>query len=51
MPVVRSTKNIQRHVQCPELGVAGGNVRDVLDRVFDLTPTAKSYVLACVRMG
>ncbi len=45
MPFVRFTRNIQRHVECPEREVAGGTVRAVLESYFALHPRARSYVL------
>ena len=39
------TPNIQRHVCCPTMVVAGATVREVLDRVFDDNPQARGYVL------
>ena len=39
------TKNIQRHVACPETEARGGSVREVLDNVFESNPQARSYVL------
>jgi molybdopterin synthase sulfur carrier subunit len=39
------TKNIQRHVACPETEARGSSVREVLDNVFESNPQARSYVL------
>lgn len=39
------TQNIQRHVACPEIDVSGATVREVLDRVFEANPPARTYVL------
>lgn len=39
------TQNIQRHVECPEVEVAGATVREVLERVFETNPPARGYVL------
>jgi sulfur-carrier protein len=39
------TKNIQRHVVCPETEAPGSSVREVLDNVFESNPQARSYVL------
>ena len=45
MPTVRFTQNIQRHVPCPEMEVAGRTVREVLEAVFAANPRARGYVL------
>jgi molybdopterin converting factor small subunit len=45
MPTVSFTPNIQRHVNCPSLEVAGETVRQVLDAVFRRNPQARAYVL------
>lgn len=45
MPTVSFTPNIQRHVNCPSLEVAGETVRQVLDAVFQGNPRARAYVL------
>jgi molybdopterin synthase sulfur carrier subunit len=45
MPVVRFTRNIQRHVECPEFEAAGTTVRDVLESYFVSHPRARGYVL------
>jgi len=39
------TPALQRHVPCPPAEVAGGTVREVLDRVFGENPRARTYVL------
>ena len=44
MPMVRFTRNIQRHVECPERDAAGGTVREVLDTYFAVHPRARGYV-------
>jgi hypothetical protein len=45
MPRVAFTQNIQRHVTCPPMDVAGGTVREALDAVFAANPQARGYVL------
>lgn len=45
MPKVIFTRNIQRHVACPDTEVDGGTVREVLDAVFAANPRARGYVL------
>jgi hypothetical protein len=39
------TPNLQRHVACPPMTVAGDTVRAVLDTVFAVNPRARGYVL------
>jgi molybdopterin synthase sulfur carrier subunit len=45
MPRVTFTPNLQRHIDCPSVEVAGGTVREVLDAVFAGNERARSYVL------
>lgn len=45
MPTVRFTANIQRHVECPTMDVAGATLRDVLDGYFRMNERARGYVL------
>jgi molybdopterin synthase sulfur carrier subunit len=45
MPTVTFTPNLQRHVDCPQVEVAGETVRQVLDAVFRGNPRARAYVL------
>jgi hypothetical protein len=45
MPTVRFTQNIQRHVGCPTLEVAGATVREALEEYFRLHAQARGYVL------
>lgn len=45
MPKVVFTRNIQRHVQCPETIVSGDTLRAVLDNVFADNPAARGYFL------
>jgi hypothetical protein len=45
MPRVIFTPNIQRHVACPEAQACGHTVGEVLARVFEDNPQARSYVL------
>lgn len=45
MPRVTFTDNIQRHVACPPVDVAGTTVREVLDAVFAGNERARGYVL------
>ena len=39
------TRNIQRHVECPEAETSGANVREALEGVFAQNPRARAYVL------
>jgi len=47
MPLVRFTRNIQRHVACPDRRVDGSTAREVLDNYFDGSDQnkARHYVL------
>jgi sulfur-carrier protein len=45
MPRVRFTANIQRHVECPPLDVAGATLREVLESYFCEVAGARGYVL------
>ena len=45
MVKVTFTQNIQRHVACPDMQVAGATVREALDAVFAGNPRARGYVL------
>ncbi len=45
MPLIRFTKNIQRHVSCPPGTVEADSVRDALDRYFQDNQPARGYVL------
>jgi len=45
MATVSFTRNIQRHVSCPDTEAAGGTVREVLEQVFGGNPKARGYVL------
>ena len=45
MATVSFTRNIQRHVSCPDTAAPGTTVREVLDAVFAENPRARGYVL------
>ena len=45
MATVSFTPNLQRHVSCPSVEVAGDTVRQVLDAVFQGNPQVRAYVL------
>ncbi len=45
MPLVRFTRNIQRHVECPVCEVMGDSVRQVVENYFREHPAARGYVL------
>jgi len=42
---VTFAKAFRRHVDCPDLAVAGDTVRTALDAYFDVYPAVRSYVL------
>jgi hypothetical protein len=42
---IRFTRNIQRHVECPDRDVDGATLRDVLERYFAGNDRARGYVL------
>ena len=42
---VAFTRNIQRHVSCPEQSVQAATVREALEAVFRTIPGARGYVL------
>jgi len=42
---VSFTENLQRHVECRSIQVEAGTLTEVLDRVFDVYPALKDYVL------
>jgi hypothetical protein len=45
MPRVTFTPNLQRHIACPPLEVAGATVREVLEAAFAGNAAARGYVL------
>lgn len=45
MARISFSSNIQRLVECPEVEVSGGNVREVLDNVFAGNPQVRGYLL------
>ena len=45
MPTIRFTQNIQRHVPCPTLEVAGATVREAMEDYFRTHERARGYVL------
>jgi len=45
LPTVHFTKNLRRHVDCPEAVADGATVREVLDAVFAENPQVRGYVL------
>ena len=45
MARIRFTRNIQRHVECPEDTIEGDSIRVVLDGYFAGRSHARSYVL------
>ena len=45
MATIRFTRNIQRHVECPDRDVDGATLRDVLEKYFAGNERARGYVL------
>ncbi|MGK4006518.1 MoaD/ThiS family protein [Sorangium sp. So ce1036] len=45
MAQITFTRNLARHVACPELVVAGRTVREALEGYFALHPRVRGYVL------
>ena len=45
MAMIRFTRNIQRHVECPDRDVEGATLRDVLECYFAGNERARGYVL------
>lgn len=45
MPLIRFTRNIQRHIACPSSEVEGDDVRAALERYFQDNVPARAYVL------
>ena len=45
MPTISFTQNIQRHVDSPQVEVAGATVREALDSMFATNPRVRGYVL------
>ena len=45
MPTIRFTRNIQRHVSCPEREVPGSTIFEALEAYFREHPQARGYVL------
>jgi molybdopterin converting factor small subunit len=45
MARVSFTANLKRHIAAPPANVAGGTVRDALEKVFAANPPLRSYVL------
>lgn len=45
MARVAFTSNLQRHLNCPELDVAGTTLKEVMDAAFNQNPSLQSYIL------
>lgn len=45
MPQVTFTANLQRHLDCPSMNVAGAHVAEVLDAAFAQNPLLRSYIV------
>lgn len=39
------THNLARHLECPEIAVAGSTLREALEAYFDRNPRVRAYVL------
>ena len=45
MPKVAFTRNLQRHINCPEVDVPGTTVREALNNVFAANAALRGYIL------
>ncbi|MGH6719221.1 MAG: MoaD/ThiS family protein [Alphaproteobacteria bacterium] len=45
MAIVSFTPNLRRHLDCPDLVVAGATLRAVLDAAFQANPRLRGYVV------
>jgi len=45
MATIIFTENLRRHIDCPQQTAEGDTLREVLDNLFALNTTLKSYVL------
>jgi len=45
MPNVSFTSNLNRHLECPDLAVAGETVSEALEAVFESNPRLRSYIV------
>jgi sulfur-carrier protein len=45
MAIIRFTRNIQRHIACPDREIPGASLRVVLDEYFRENERARGYVL------
>lgn len=45
MTRVAFTPNLRRHLECPDVEVEAGTVREALERVFADNPRLESYIL------
>ena len=45
MPKVAFTNNLKRHIEVPEMFVAGTTVFELMNQIFDKYPALRSYIL------
>ncbi len=45
MPRVSFTRNLQRHINCPEIAVDGETLREALENAFSEYPGLRGYIL------
>ena len=45
MTLIRFTRNIQRHIECPPTETTGSTMADVLKSYFETNPQARGYLL------
>lgn len=45
MPEVNFTENLRRHLDAPHCSVEAATVREALERVFEMQPRLRGYVL------
>ena len=45
MTLIRFTRNIQRHIECPPTKAAGSTLAEVLESYFTMNPQARGYLL------
>ena len=45
MTLIRFTRNIQRHIECPPTEATGSTLAEVLESYFTTNPQARGYLL------
>ena len=45
MTLIRFTRNIQRHIECPPTETTGSTMSEVLDSYFKTNPQVRGYLL------